>query len=796
MYKSEYIPIPLTFCDGSSRFSGGRVGLQLYKEIYVLERIDKLTGVGVFADIRASAHRFCKLSLIYADNGRGKSTLAAMLKSYAHNQPQLLINRRTIGLTKPQHAELLFTHGNRATFSAGQWNAQHEGVHVYDLDFVESSVYSGGEINASHRRRLLNFALGKAAVTAMTEFNCATETAASKTRLRKDAECNLTSHRGNVPLAAYLKLKATAGMEEEIASVQEQLRQAENIASIKARKAHAIFPRYAPDLDDLNSVLTSTHQELSSRAEETVREHLEHIDKANFRNWAHTGLGYIRNDKCPFCYQSLSGIELIDYYRECFNEEFRRLSTQVATLDDLKRRIMDVINLPLLRSRMEQAESTAVIWNDVSGTAVELADLAQAEADRDSLDNLLSSLIEQKKASPLTAPDAHLIVRGAELLNALNHHIERYNASAAAANERIEEYREHLSQVSVETLKVRLKALMAQQNRFSSEVCALVSAYHQAKDAEKQAQLERENCREALNGIMQQTLGQYETAINTLLDNFGARFQIREISYNYNGGGEPKSEYVIELRGERLSMNGEEASFNSSLSEGDKRTLAFAFFIAVVMNDPDLQHKIVVIDDPMCSLDRHRRTQTLNILKTIYDSSQQLIIMAHDVYFLKSLRDEFEKRKELQNVACMQVMHSGVDYSDFASLDVNRECESAYYSNHRMVSGYLSGEDYPARDVAIAIRPLLEGYLHRRYPGHVTPGLLFGEIVRKIADAAADSPLVHAGTLVQELNEINTYAGRFHHDTNSAANSEAIVPGELLAYSRRALSVIYGGRVS
>lgn len=762
----------------------------------MLERIEKLTGIGVFADIRASAHRFCKLSLIYADNGRGKSTLAAMLKSYANNQPRLLVKRRTIGQTKPQHAELLFTHGNRATFSAGQWNAQHESVHVYDLDFVESSVYSGGEINASHRKRLLSFALGKPAVTAMTRFNCATEAAANKTRLKKAAEEKLTSHRESTPLAAYLKMKAVSSVEQDIASVQEQLRQAENIASVKARKAHATFPLYAPDLDALNSVLISTHQELSSRAEEAVREHLEHIDKANFRNWAHTGLGYIRNDKCPFCSQSLAGIELINYYQECFNDEFRRLSAQVAGLDDLQRRIIDVINMPLLRSRMEQAESTSVIWNDVTGTTVELIDLAQAEADRVSLDNLLSSLIEQKKASPLTATDAQLIARIVELLNVVNHHIERYNTSATAANKRIEEYREHLSQMSVEELKGRLKALMAQQNRFSIEVSALVSAYHQAKDAEKQAQLERENCREALNSVMKQTLGQYETAINTLLDNFGARFQIREISYNYSGGGEPKSEYAIELRGERLSMNGEEGSFNTSLSEGDKRTLAFAFFIAVVMNDPDLQHKIVVIDDPMCSLDRHRRTQTLSILKTIYDSSQQLIVMAHDVYFLKSLRDEFEKRKELQNVACMQVMHSGGDYSDFASLDVNRECESAYYSNHRMVSGYLRGEDYPARDVAIAIRPLLEGYLHRRYPGYVTPGLLFGEIVRKIADAAADSPLVHAGALVQELNEINTYAGRFHHDTNSSANSEAVVTGELLAYSRRALSVIYGGRVS
>lgn len=735
--------------------------------------------------------------MIYADNGRGKSTLAALLKSCGDNQPHLLLNRRTIGLSTPQNVELRFSHGNRSTFTAGQWSAQYHGTHVYDLNFVESSVYSGGEINATHRKQLLSFALGENAVGAMKAFNDAKDLAAEKARRLKVAEEKLTPYRDKATPAAYMRMKKIAGAAEEIVIIEQQLRQADSMTSIHTRKGYNSFACFRPDLAGLLAIMNATHQELSSQAEDAVRAHVNNIESAAFKSWAHSGLNFIKNETCPFCAQSLNGIDLIGYYRECFDEAFSRLNAQVATLDDLKGRVMGTLNLPLLQSHIEQADAITALWAGELELKVELPNMEQIKASYEELDTQLTKLIAQKKTSPLTAPDRMSVDRCTALLDAINDPLNRYNVSVTNANVRIAEFREQLGQLPVVQLRTRLKELNERQKRFSPEVVALVESYEQAKAAEKLAVDDKEARREALNSIMRNTLGQYEHTINKLLRDFGARFSIREISYNYSGGGgEPKSEYAIELRGEKLALSGEASSFKTSLSEGDKRTLAFAFFIAVVVSDPELQNKIVVIDDPMCSLDKHRRTQTLSVLKKVYDGSRQLIVMAHDMYFLKSLLEEFEKKKELQNVACMRIVHAQGDHSHFATLDVDRECESAYYSNHRLVSGYLAGENYVAREVATAIRPLLEGYLHRRYPGHVAPGLLFGEIVRKIAGAGSDSPLCHAATLVEELNEINTYAGKFHHDTNAAAGAENVEPGELLAYSRRALSVIYGGHMA
>lgn len=765
----------------------------------MLERIKRITSLGLFADIRPSAHPFRKVSLLYADNGRGKSTLAALMKSYGQNEPALLTNRKTIGATLPQCAELQFSQGNQATFSQGAWKGQFAATHVFDLDFVDTSVYTGGEINAGHRKKLLNFALGASAVGAMQAFNQATANATEKVKLRKTAEDNLQRFKGTRTTAAYVKITKSETLESDIASVEEQIRQAENSGAIRNRKKFQNQARFTADLTEIINIFGKTHAELSSTAQQAVNEQIKAVHEEGFRSWAHTGLKFIKNDCCPFCTQKLKGIDLIDYYRECFDDAFNALMGDVAKLDELKRNILAGLNLPLIQSRIEQTGSVKDDWSKELKLDVENPDIPELEALHKDLDFLLSELVTAKKSSPLTLPSSDFAERLEQIVKAINTPLDRYNTTVVEENHRIDQFLANLTQYSLPQLRAALTELKAIETRFTKEVTTLVGQYVKAKADEKQAQDEKDTKRETLNALMKQTLGPYEQEINRLLNNFGARFQIKEISYNYNGGGDPKSDYAIELRGEKLALSGEATSFKTSLSEGDKRTLAFAFFIAVVMKDADLNKKIVVVDDPMCSLDRNRRSHTINVLKKIYDGSLQLIVMAHDIHFLKTLRDEFVKKKvPPQEMSTCRLTYAAGDHSDFSTLDIDRECESAYYSNHRLLSEYVSGTGDPTqeRNVAIAIRPLLEGYLHRRYPGHLTSGMLFGEIVRQIEIAQPSTPLSHAQVLVNELNEINSYAGKYHHDTNTDAETEMVITAELHIYSRRALGVIYGGQVS
>lgn len=58
---------------------------------------------------------------------------------------------------------------------------------------------------------------------------------------------------------------------------------------------------------------------------------------------------------------------------------------------------------------------------------------------------------------------------------------------------------------------------------------------------------------------------------------------------------------------------------------------------------------------------------------------------------------------------------------------------------------------------------------------------------------AKASPLVHAQNITDEFNEINLYAGQFHHDTNPAADQVQVVDGELRGFVERAIQVIHAG---
>ncbi len=89
------------------------------------------------------------------------------------------------------------------------------------------------------------------------------------------------------------------------------------------------------------------------------------------------------------------------------------------------------------------------------------------------------------------------------------------------------------------------------------------------------------------------------------------------------------------------------------------------------------------------------------------------------------------------------------------------------------------------------IRPLLEGYLHRRFPGAIPRGLMFGKIIDQVADSGTTGPLTYLRPLLPEFREVNDYARQFHHDADESSDAVQVVDGELLMYARRALALIY-----
>lgn len=330
------------------------------------------------------------------------------------------------------------------------------------------------------------------------------------------------------------------------------------------------------------------------------------------------------------------------------------------------------------------------------------------------------------------------------------------------------------------------------------DVTTAVAEYQAAETDRKRLDGEQTKARQQLDALMQATLQQYQTGINDLLIAFGAEFSIELLKPTYLGGGEPRSEYGLCVRNKSVKLGSRADiatghSFATTLSEADKRTLAFAFFVARLRADGNLAAKLVVLDDPVSSLDRNRRHQSIRLIANLAGDCKQLLILSHDAYFVRELRERLGDRKPTPITPhILTIKRVGQGYSVFAQCDIDDVCSSDYYRHHRLVADYVDGKSTAnTREVAKAIRPLLEGYYHRRFPGSIPRKLMFGQIIAEAAKAPSGNPLAYLQPLLKELGEVNDYAGQFHHDTNPGFETVPVVDGELLGFAKRALKLIY-----
>ena len=104
-----------------------------------------------------------KLALIYAENGRGKTTLATILRSLATNKPNLVSERRRLGSQHPPQL-VLTVGGAAARFDAGAWMAPQLQIAVFDDAFVAENVCLGIEVIPANRANLHELILGSQGV--------------------------------------------------------------------------------------------------------------------------------------------------------------------------------------------------------------------------------------------------------------------------------------------------------------------------------------------------------------------------------------------------------------------------------------------------------------------------------------------------------------------------------------------------------------------------------------------------------------------------------------------------------
>jgi wobble nucleotide-excising tRNase len=762
----------------------------------MLERIEEIQGIGLRHDANGKPFKWQKATVLYADNGRGKSTLATILRSLGANDPSPILERKTIdGILAPK-VTLQFPSGHKVTFNGTKWSEARPEFLVFDADFVEKNVHSGGVVNTGHRKNLLQFALGAKAVAARLAEEKATNDARKAAEEVQGVIDKLSWHHEGTSLAEFEKLTNVADADKQIEDLEKRIVAARGSALLLKRAVPGVVPVPVLDFESVFEILRTTIESVEDDAEATVRAHVSKLGKPGAEAWLSQGQAFEQGEECPYCAQSTSGLDLIRAFRTHFNAAYSSLKAKVSSLDKVISGLTRDAIVTDFALQVTNAASLANAWSDQVAIPGIQFDSDAALGKLKEILEALSALVHAKQANPTAAAgtvgDAENINRLWAEISAL---MDLANKVIGDAKLTIEEFRKKLASEDVQQLSAQQKKLELSKKRHSPAGVAIIADLAAARAASTSAESAKSTARTALDALMKQTLKDYQATINTLLAKFGAAFQIEAMDANFRGSA-PRSEYGLALRGKSVPLEGGPPSFGTALSEGDKRTLAFAFFVASTLSDTKLNTRIVVVDDPMCSLDLNRKQHTRTVLKEICAKAEQLVVLAHDIYFVRDLRDELTPKDGSYQVAVFGLKYAAKGYSNFDKLDVDKECQSPYFHHHGLLVDFVSNGNGDTRQIAKAIRPLLEGYLHRRFPGLIPNDLMFGHVVGFIGSAVAPSPLCHAQCLVGELNEINIYAGQFHHDTNPGnADTVVITPTELHTFAMRSLNVVHKGSV-
>ena len=225
-------------------------------------------------------------------------------------------------------------------------------------------------------------------------------------------------------------------------------------------------------------------------------------------------------------------------------------------------------------------------------------------------------------------------------------------------------------------------------------------------------------------------------------------------------------------------------SFRNTLSAGDRNALALAFFFASLDRDPNRSQKIVVIDDPINSLDEHRALTTVQEMRRLVASVNQVIVLSHSKPFLCSLWEGADKTIR----TAIKIDRDGAG-STLSEWDVNDDCITEHDRNAKLVRDYLrtsnAAED---RAVAAALRPMLEAFMRVAYPDVFVPGMLLGKFLGICEQRAYAVERILTPKDIAELRDLLDYANRFHHDTNPVWQTVAINDAELTGFCQRVLA--------
>lgn len=590
----------------------------------MLSSIKKIDGLGVFTNYSAAKDLadFERFNVIFGENGSGKTTLSRMfaaLETGAHaDHPELLYSVRcpsgviTPGIAYPRK------------------------VRTFNADFIEANV-GGCEGHIPHvlivgeenKALAAELALEQAAVLERTKAIGAAETAVTKLETERGklfsaiaktigeatSGATLRSYRRPNAETAYAKLSAFALLEADAfechrATVHQDEMEPVEVFALPAE------PRLDGPAKPFREVVTVTLADVGKATLRTAQAAVitRLADNPDIDHWADAGLKIHREhggERCEFCAQLMPASRLAELAAH-FSDEDQELKWAIET------ELRHIESVREQAKRLQPPEKLA-LYSELRDEAASATDAF--EAARKDLFAKLDEAVEalNKKITLRTTSyeitltdDIEGLVDSAEKLEALtkrhNEKCASFEAEKEAARTALESH--YLSSISDQVIAID-DQISAHQKLISDHQSGAIEPLAtrsldalQASIIEKKAKVA--NAHTAGADLTQK------------LKTFLGRDELTFVSADEG--------YVVHRRGKPAKR----------LSEGEKTAIAFVYFIVRLSDQSfDLKEGVVVIDDPISSLDSTSIYQAFSYMKTAVKDAKQVFVLTHNFDFLK-----------------------------------------------------------------------------------------------------------------------------------------------------------------
>lgn len=371
----------------------------------MISRLRLLRNIGPFDSVAEGANiPLARLTLVYAENGRGKTTLAAILRSLATGNAIPIAERRRLAAVHPPHAVLDCDGGPMpaAMFQGNGWSRTLPNMVVFDDTFVDENVYSGLVVGPEHRQKLHELILGARAVSLNQQLQQAVGRIEEHNRELRNRAAAIGPVSSGMSVDEFCALSARFDVEEAIQSAERNLAAAREQEPIKNTRPFDTILLPAFEVAGVERLLQEDLPTLDAVAAARVQAHVASAGP-EAEAWIANGMRRVGASapNCPFCAQDLAGSPVIAHYRAYFSEEY-------ANLKDRTSQSLAEVNaahggeaLAAFERAVRVAVERRQFWarfRDVPEVAVDTAAVAR---DRQAARDAITAALNAKLAAPL-----------------------------------------------------------------------------------------------------------------------------------------------------------------------------------------------------------------------------------------------------------------------------------------------------------------------------------------------------------------------------------------------------------